>query len=549
MSFSMKNSLETKILILLSCMIILVLSALSGVQYLSSQRALFASFQKSAADKTHLLAMQNSGAFKWKKTANIEASYESLKQDANSYLASTYSFAPDGSVITQFSSEIFKPLDLEKLFEELDIAAAAQEDGKGVVYHDTLGHYVVFEPVLDKKGKSVGYFSVAWSKAILQKALHDSLIMSAGISLAFTVGLMVLMAWLLRSTATAPLRKLQDAMSAISNSEYEIAVPYTKRSDEIGLMANALRILKEKAMERQKMAAEQKELEARAQEERRTQMHMLADQFDEMIGQVTQTLKGVIVEIRSGSQGLQDSAQDIAMRSADIAERASSSSSNTHSISSATEELSTTIQDLVKQLLGTQSISRDAAKQSGEAVNSIEALQAHAEEIRSVVNLINDIAEQTNLLALNATIEAARAGDAGKGFAVVANEVKQLASETSNATAEISEKVNAIISSVASSAEKIGSVNEVISQIEETATAVAAETEQQSSATSGISKRAQETAGSVDGVNSGIQIISDKTADNSALVETLLEATGSLEEQFKNLEDRAADFTKHVRTA
>ena len=57
------------------------------------------------------------------------------------------------------------------------------------------------------------------------------------------------------------------------------------------------------------------------------------------------------------------------------------------------------------------------------------------------MSLITGIAEQTNLLALNATIEAARAGDAGKGFAVVASEVKTLATQTSQATSEISRQI------------------------------------------------------------------------------------------------------------
>src|SRR3546814_11520559 len=75
------------------------------------------------------------------------------------------------------------------------------------------------------------------------------------------------------------------------------------------------------------------------------------------------------------------------------------------------------------------------------ARSTMEKLDESSTEIGNVVTVITQIAEQTNLLALNATIEAARAGDSGKGFAVVASEVKDLAQETSKATASIAERV------------------------------------------------------------------------------------------------------------
>jgi len=95
-----------------------------------------------------------------------------------------------------------------------------------------------------------------------------------------------------------------------------------------------------------------------------------------------------------------------------------------------------------------QLISKLEAKlgeQACEMQGNYEQIRLLANDVKAltpIIKVISTIASQTNLLALNAEIEAARAGNAGRGFAVVANEVRALAKRSTNAAAEIAEKLN-----------------------------------------------------------------------------------------------------------
>ena len=55
----------------------------------------------------------------------------------------------------------------------------------------------------------------------------------------------------------------------------------------------------------------------------------------------------------------------------------------------------------------------------------------------AIIAMLNAVTNQTSLLALNASIEAARAGEAGRGFSVVASEISNLATQTKEATVNI----------------------------------------------------------------------------------------------------------------
>jgi methyl-accepting chemotaxis protein len=69
--------------------------------------------------------------------------------------------------------------------------------------------------------------------------------------------------------------------------------------------------------------------------------------------------------------------------------------------------------------------------------DGIVRLSEQSQAIGEIIATVNDLAEQSNLLAVNAAIEAAKAGEQGKGFVVVAHEVKSLAEQSKQATAQV----------------------------------------------------------------------------------------------------------------
>jgi methyl-accepting chemotaxis protein len=68
---------------------------------------------------------------------------------------------------------------------------------------------------------------------------------------------------------------------------------------------------------------------------------------------------------------------------------------------------------------------------------SIVQLSEQSQAIGEIIATVNDLAEQSNMLAVNAALEATKAGEQGKGFIVVAQEVKGLAEQSKQATAQV----------------------------------------------------------------------------------------------------------------
>ena len=355
------------------------------------------------------------------------------------------------------------------------------------------------------------------------------------------------LAFLIARSIVRPISAITGSMNGLAGGDLESEIPMTNRKDEIAEMARAVQVFKDNATEMKRMEGQQEESERRTAEEKRRQMAELADNFENSVKSIAQrvadaggTMEGSAGEVSQAIAQTHDQAAAVAAASTEA-------SANVQTVAAATSELTSSIQEISRQISISNEKSHDASQRAEQSVALMGNLRKAVGEITEVVQLIQEIAEQTNLLALNATIEAARAGDAGKGFAVVASEVKNLATQTAQATERVSERVAAIQQETDSASVNMESVSKVIEELGEISASIAAAMEEQTSATQEIARNIEEASVSADDVARNIEGVNSSAEVSGSAADAVSGRARELSTQIQNLNRQVEEFLVEVR--
>ena len=356
-----------------------------------------------------------------------------------------------------------------------------------------------------------------------------------------------LVLFLVRSLITRPLAEVVRALVALTKGDTSVRVE-VRSEDEVGQVARALEVLREKTREAKELAA-QVEKDRAAREQRQQTIERLTRDFDRSTSQRLEAVASCSTELDGTAKSMSGIAVDSKERVATAAAATEQASGNVQTVASATEELFTSIDEISRQVVQANGVARDAVQEADRTNAAVGELVQLSNRVGEVVNLIQDIAEQTNLLALNATIEAARAGDAGKGFAVVASEVKALANQTTSATEEIGGQVTAIQEASSAAAQALEAIGKVINRVEEVSASIASSVEEQRAATGEIARNVQEAAQGTQEVSRSMTGVSHAAEETEGAAKEVLEAVSEVGKQSDALRSEVEGFLEEVRAA
>lgn len=346
----------------------------------------------------------------------------------------------------------------------------------------------------------------------------------------------LVISWLVIGIKTKPLTVVAGAIDKLKNLNLKTdqqIVSYAKRSDEIGLISEALVSLTETFHGIINTLVQCADSLSGSSENMAITSKELLDSIEDGAA-TTEELSASIINTNESINVMTDEIKKITAMMNEIDSSVKESKTKSAALIETAEQMSQMVDDT---LAANERKIQVTKVEIDQAIENLSAL----EKINEMANQILDITDQTNLLSLNASIEAARAGELGKGFAVVAGEIGKLADGSAKTAADIQAictDANSSIEQVKKCFEEVirfleGDVSGKFADFSVIAQNYEAAVEEIESAIGNIGSTTQKFVQSVNSISGHVSIVSEASSNNEIGVENIVDKN--------NLTTRTAD--------
>ena len=354
--------------------------------------------------------------------------------------------------------------DIDIIFQKIVAGETSIEEVNNQVIESEDMIHMVSDIQIGNSGQSWYVISNVTRDQIYQ-SIQNIEIVILGLALLILVGVTLVSIWMARSI-TRPITKISQALHQLSQGNMDVTILAEQRQDEIGDLTQSFQVFKNIFAEKQSLETQKAAQMVIQQQERHSYHNQLADEFDQQLSSVIQQSQQIATQMQNLSHNMLDQSQSAGESVQHVQNVSGQMMGDVRDVSQNCDDFSQQMSAADAKISETVSVATSAVTQASQINNEIRQLSVNVTQIGEIIDLITDIADQTNLLALNATIEAARAGEAGKGFAVVASEVKNLATQTAQATEDIAAQVGAIQTGTASAVTGMTSIETIIQDMD-----------------------------------------------------------------------------------